>query len=91
MSNPPKLNTEFGKKEPMSCSSLGLREKIRQLKSEYQILHSSTHKGGINTYVLGELMLQWIMRSADSTCTVEVSVVAALEREMTVCFLSSMQ
>jgi hypothetical protein len=70
-------NTEFEEKEAMLRSSLGLREEIRQLqlgrhilKSENRILHNSAHKGGINTYVFGELMLHRISRNADSTCTV---------------------
>jgi hypothetical protein len=58
-------------------SSLGLREEICQLqlgrhvlKSENLILDSSAHKGGINTYVFGELMFYLISRNADSTCIV---------------------
>jgi hypothetical protein len=61
----------------MLHSGLGLHKKICQLqlgrhilKSENLILHSSAHKGGINTYVFGELMLHRILRNADSTCTV---------------------
>jgi hypothetical protein len=83
MSNTPPLNswwinnTKLGEKEAMLRSDLGLREEISQLqlgrhilKSEDLILHSSAYKEGINTYVFGELMLHWISRNADSTCTV---------------------
>jgi hypothetical protein len=83
MSNTPPSNSwwinniEFGQKETMLRSSLGLREEIRQLqlgrnilKSENLFLHSSAHKGGINTYVFGEFMLYWVSCNADSTCTV---------------------
>jgi hypothetical protein len=43
---------------------------IHILKSENLITYSSAHKGGINTYVLGELMLHRITCNADSTCIV---------------------
>jgi hypothetical protein len=53
-------NSEFGEKEAILRSGMGLREEICQLqlrrhilKSENLTLHSSAHKEGINTYVFG--------------------------------------
>ena len=66
------MNTEFGQEKAVLCPCLSFRQKISKLKLRGHILkdhspllHLRTHVGGINTDVLGELMLHRITGNAE--------------------------